>query len=221
MTNYANEAAPGEINPCMWTQTAPGRFLTDLNLLDNMTMSLPNGSTTLTLNDTPAAEDRMRAALGLTPGSVLQTHRPSRGEGPTSAPYTPRPSETSDSLRARLATLTSELKAERSERVAAQQALADAQRTIQQLQTKLAHAEMAAAEALDIERKARLSAEAKLSQIMPAKPLQPAVPKVAEPKRRGRPPGMRQVAEESEPKPVKWWLPSYKAAQAKRTGSKT
>ncbi len=116
-----------------------------------MPMSLPNGSTTLTLNDTPAAEDRMRAALGLTPGSVQQNHRPARSEGPTAAPYTPRPSETSDSLRARLATLTSELKAERSERVAAQQALADAQRTIQQLQTKLAHAEMAAAEALQIE----------------------------------------------------------------------
>ena len=186
-----------------------------------MTMSPPNGSTTLTLNDTPAAEDRMRAALGLTPGSVQQTHKPARSEGPTAVPYMPRPSETSDSLRARLATMASELKAELSERVAAQQALSDAQRTIQHLQTKLAHAEMAAAEALQIEHQARLSAEAKLSQIVPAKPRQPEVPKPAEPTRR-RPPGKKQVAEAPEQKPVKWWLPSYKAAaKAKRTGSKT
>lgn len=97
-----------------------------------MTMSPPDGSTTLTLNDTPAAEDRMRAALGLTPELVRQSrpfeqnHRPARSESPIAAAYTPRPSETSDSLRARLATMASELKAERSERVAAQQALADA-----------------------------------------------------------------------------------------------
>ncbi len=192
-----------------------------------MTMSPPDGSTTLTLNGTPAAEDRMRSALGLTPGTVQQSrpieqnHRSARGEGQIAAPYTLRSSETSDSLRARLATMASELKAERIERVAAQQALADAQRTIQQLQTKLAHAEMAAAEALDIERHARLSAEAKLSQIVPAKPLQPEVPKLAEPKRRGRPPGKQLVAREPEQKPVKWWLPSDRAAKARRTGPNT
>ena len=120
-----------------------------------------------------------------------------------------------------MATLASELKTERSERVAAQQALADAQRTIQQLQTKLAHAEMAAAEALQIEHQARLSAEARLSQTVSAKPLKPEAPKLAEPKRRGRPPGKPLVAKEPEQQPVEWWLPSYKAAQARRTGSKT
>ncbi len=187
-----------------------------------MPMSLPNGSTTLTLNDTPAAEDRMRAALGFTPGSVQQNHRLTRRNGPIASPSMSRPSETSDSLRARVAILTSELKSERGERVAAQQALSDAQRMIQQLQTNLAHAEMAAAEALQIEHQARLSAEAKLSQILPAKPLQPEVSRLAEPKKRGRPPGKQRVGEEPEQKPVKWWLPSYKAAaQAKRTGSKT
>ena len=184
-------------------------------------MSPPNGSTTLTLNNTPAAEDRMRAALGLIPGSAQQNHKPARSEAQAAALYKPRPSETSDSLRARMATLASELKTERSERVAAQQALADAQRTIQQLQTKLAHAEMAAAEALQIEHQARLSAEARLSQTVSAKPLKPEAPKLAEPKRRGRPPGKPLVAKEPEQQPVEWWLPSYKAAQARRTGSKT
>ena len=186
-------------------------------------MSSPYGSMTLNLNDTPAAEDRMRAALGLTPEPVRQSrpveHGPARSEGPVASAR--RLTETSDSLRARMATLASELKTERGERVAAQQALADAQRTIQQLQTKLAHAEMAATEALQLERQARLSAEARLSQTVSAKPLKPEAPKLAEPKRRGRPPGKLQVANEPEPKPVEWWLPSCKAAQAKRAGRKT
>ena len=146
----------------------------------------------------------MRAALGLTPEPVRQSrsveHRPAQSEGPVASAR--RSSETSDSLRARLVTLASELKTERGERVAAQQALSDAQRTIQRLQTKLAHAEMAAGEALKIEREARLSAEAKLSQIVPAEAPQPKVPPRAEQKTRGRPPGKPQVANEPEPKPV-------------------
>ncbi len=167
----------------------------------------------------------MRAAFGLLPGSGQHSrplaHTPARSEGPAVSGSTRRFSETSDSLRARMATLASELKTERGERVAAQQALDDAQRTIQQLQTKLAHAEMAATEALQIERQARLSAEARLLHLAPAKPAEPETPKLAEPKRRGRPPGKPRVAKEPEPKPVEWWLPSYKAKQAKRTGSKT
>ena len=185
-------------------------------------MSPPSRSTTLSLNDTPAAEDRIRAALGLTPEPVRQSRPvergPARSEGSVASAR--RSSEPSHSLRACIVTLASELKTERGERVAAQQALADAQRVIQQLQTKLAHAEMAATEALQIEHQARLSAEAKLSEIVPAKLLNPEAPRQAEPKRRGRP-GKPQVTEESEQQPVEWWLPSYKAAQAKRTGSKT
>lgn len=79
---------------------------------------------------------------------------------------------------------------------------------------------MASAEALQIERSAR-SAEAKRSQIVPAKPLQPEVPKLAEPKRRGRPPGKQRVAKEPEQQPVKWWLPGDKTAKARRTSPKT
>ncbi len=103
------------------------------------------------------------------------------------------------------------MKAERSERVAAQQALADAKRVIQQLQTKLAHTEMDAAEA----EKARLAAEARLLAMANAAASKPAAARPAEPKRRGRPPGKRQVqvvAEMTEPEPVQWWLPSYKTS---------
>ena len=119
-----------------------------------------------------------------------------------------------------LTTLTDELKAERGERVAAQLALADAQRVVQLLQTKLAHAEMAAAEAIEAEREARLAVEARLRETTPVPAPKPVLAP-AEPKRRGRPPLKRPVAEAPEQEPVQWWLPSYKASQAKRGGPKT
>ena len=189
-------------------------------------MSLTDDSTTLTLNDGQADEDRMRTALGLTPehahpARLTDRHKPGRDTHvPVTIVSARRAIEASDSVRARLATLTDELKAERNERVAAQQALADAQRVVQQLQTKLAHTEMAAAEAIETEREARLAAEARLQDIVPARASKPtAAP--AEPKKRGRPPGKRPVAEEPEQEPVQWWLPSYKASQAKRGRPKT
>ena len=189
-------------------------------------MSPPDGSTTLTLDDTQADEDRMRTALGLAPEHAhpnrpADHHRTGRDtQVPVTVVGARRAAEASDSLRARLTTLTDELKAERGERVAAQQALADAQRVIQQLQTKLAHTEMAAAEMLDAEREARLAAEARLQDIVPARAPKPTAA-LAEPKKRGRPPGKRPVAEAPEQEPVQWWLPSYKASQAKRAGPKT
>ena len=108
----------------------------------------------------------MRAALGLTAeantSQPAEDGRQSAGRDNEKPMATRRLFEPPDPSRARIATLTGELKAERGERVAAQQALSDAQRIIQQLQTKLAHAEMAAAEARAAEQKARLEAEAKL-----------------------------------------------------------
>lgn len=191
------------------------------------TMSLSDGTTTLTLNDSQADEDRMRAALGLaehpSPSrSADQGSRPGRhGEVPVTVVSARHPAEASDSLRARLATLTDELKVARGERVAAQQALADARQAIQQLQTKLAHAEMAAAEALEAEQKARLAAEARLLEATPAAVPDRSAERPAGAKKRGRPPTRKQVAvEPAEPEPVEWWLPDYKA-KAKRALSKT
>ena len=191
-------------------------------------MSPPENGT-LTLNDPQAEEDRMRAALGLAPEHAQSNrpaeqsrHRAGQGSGASvTVVNTCRPSEASDTLRARLTTLENALRAERGERVAAQQALADAQRTIQQLQTKLAHTEMAAAEALGIEHKARLDAEARLLTVPPMTAPELTAETPAEPKKRGRPPQMRQVAEKAEPEPVQWWLSSYKAANAKRTRSRS
>ncbi len=189
-------------------------------------MSPPDGSSTLTLNDPQAEEDKMRAALGLAPERAHGARpaedgatRPGRDGG---APFTvvaARRSEGSDNARARLATLEGELKAERSERVSAQQALAEAQRVIQQLQTKLAHAEIAGTEALEAEHRARLAAEARLEGLTPAVVQKPSETPAGG-KRRGRPPGVRTVVQDVEPEPVQWWLPSYAASKAKRPRSK-
>ncbi len=207
-------------------------------------MSPPDGSTTLTLNDSKDEEDRMRAALGLTPQHIHPSrpaehsrHSGRDGEIPVTVVSTARSFEASDSSRARLAALTDELKAERGDRVAAQQALADARQTIQQLQTKLAHTEMAGAEALEAEQRARLAAEASLLELPPATTAEventatlkrrgrpPKIRQVgqelAEPKKIGRPPKIRQLAEEPEQEPVQWWLPGYKASKVKRARSK-
>ena len=192
-------------------------------------MSLLDDSTTLTLNDSKADEDRMRAALGLTPQHAHSDQPAEHGrhsardhDGPVTVVSTRRMFDTADSSRARLATLTDELKAERSERVAAQQALADARQTIQQLQTKLAHTEMATAEALEAEQKARLAAEARALETTsegdtPVEPrrrgrppkIRQAAEQAAEPKRRGRPPGKQRAEKQPKQKPVQWWLPSY------------
>ena len=180
-------------------------------------MSPPDGSSTLTLNDSQADEDRMRAALGLTGDKAHQARpalqKPAR-EGVNFTVVSTRRAEPSDTGRARLSALESELKTERGERVAAQQALAESQRVIQQLQTKLAHTEIAAAESLQAERQARLAAEARADELAPA---------IAEPaplrsiaRKRGRPPGPRPEAVETEQEPVQWWLPSYAAARKKR-----
>ncbi len=180
-------------------------------------MSPPDGNGTLTLNDSQAEEVRMRAALGLTPdraqGGRLggeAVPRPVRDGAAMAA----RRAEPADHARARLTALEAELKAERAERAAAQQALAEAQRVIQQLQTKLAHGEMAAEEALQAERKARLAAEARAAHVPAAQPED----RPAGAKRRGRPPKVHK-SEPPEQEPVQWWLPAD-AGRAKRARPK-
>jgi hypothetical protein len=99
---------------------------------------------------------------------------------------------------------------------------------LQQVQTKLAHAELAHGEALAAERRGREQAEAALTEAIvarealelrlaeiaavqppeaedPTKPAQPSQPALVKPRRKAA------NAAEREPQPVKWWLPSYKA----------
>ena len=123
---------------------------------------------------------------------------------------------------------------EQAARATAERALADALATIQQLRTQLAHAEMSYAEILGAERKHRVALDQALleatesreslekllahqaatqRQRVEAKPTTTAEPLPVPERHRQK--GKRPDAVR-EPKPVKWWLPSYKAQFGKR-----
>ena len=174
-------------------------------------------------------ESRMRTALGL--GSAGSTpHRTGNhpphtrfvkdGQVPVVKMGARRSPEATESLRQRMAATLDALQAERAERAAVERSLVDAQAAIQQLQTKLAHAELAAAEALASERQARLSAEVKLEQTIAEAArlddtVRQRVAKTASTVARPKPGRPKKVDAKpaSEPVPVKWWLPSYKATK--------
>lgn len=173
----------------------------------------------------------MRRALGLEPAASSRTPQLSRPRSPGRARFIDdgdvpvvmlsgrHKPDAQDAVRERMAALQSALDSERMQRLAAERALAEAQATVQNLQTKLAHAEIASAEALAAERRARLLAEATVqgqadasaaqSENPAAVPTQPAVaPRV---------PGRRsKTRTPAEPEPVKWWLPSYQAKLKRR-----
>jgi hypothetical protein len=127
----------------------------------------------------------------------------------------------------RAAAAEAALRGERALRDRAERALQQAQATLQQLQTKLAHAELAHGEALAAERQRREAAEQALqdSQVARAalqeqldlqvrarpEPEPPAeAPSGRRPRRRVMKPRMSTDATaRREPKPVKWWLPGF------------
>jgi len=132
----------------------------------------------------------------------------------------------------RIAAAEAALKAERLAHQQTEQALKDAQAAVGRLETKLAHAEMAHGEALAAERASRESAERARDEALAARAaLEARVAELTpvERPRRGRKPAAapatkpaakprRKTAEanQREPKPVKWWLPSYRAKLRKK-----
>ena len=112
-------------------------------------------------------------------------------------------------------------------RAGAERALAEAQAAIRALQAKLAHTELAHAEALAIERRAREHAEAvlreetareaaerRLSEPVSARASveAPAPRPKTQRAKAGKTAPKTSAAKAREPKPVKWWLPDYKAS---------
>ena len=121
------------------------------------------------------------------------------------------------------------LAAEQAARIAAERSLTEALAVVRSLRTTLAHAELAHGEALAVERQARERAEVKLRDTIAAcemagwragelepgqasealtsrariKKTVPAKPRAA-------------AARPRDPQPVKWWLPSHKAARPTR-----
>lgn len=194
--------------------------------------------------DIGTAEARMRRALGLQGASFghstpqrLDRPRPRHrfvqdGEVPVVILNSPR---TPDADPDAQAATHAALEGERAARIKTEQALAEAQATIRSLQAKLAHAELAHAEALAAERSSREQAEAALRDVKAvrtrtaghseveaaARDARPAMPMASNTARSqsARPakakPGAL-AAKAREPQPVKWWLPSYKTAQARQ-----
>jgi len=192
-------------------------------------------------NAAPDEEDRMRQALGLRGDQSNERPTPRReplrgphrfvkdGEVPVEVlgpsrehgPGGPAPVN-------RIAAAEAAHRSERAARERAERSLHETQAILQQIQTKLAHADLAHSEALAAERLSRERAEAALAEAIvarealerrlvemaatqppeaedctePAKPSQPALVK---PRRKAT------NQSEREPQPVKWWLPSYKA----------
>ncbi len=129
----------------------------------------------------------------------------------------------------RIAAAEAALRGERAARERAERTLRETQATLQHVQTKLAHADLAHSEALAAERRARELAEASLAEAnvardalearlaeMAAAPppapasseqaVTPSQPALVKPRRKAA-----ASAAEREPQPVKWWLPSYKS----------
>lgn len=146
------------------------------------------------------------------------------GEVPVEVVTGPR---TADAAPGRQATaLRADLDAERAARAGAERALAEARAAIRPLQATLAHTELAHAETLAAERRARERAEVALRKAVAAREaaerrldelaarasVEAPVPRSkAKRATSGKPAPKTPATKAREPKPVKWWLPGYKA----------
>jgi len=189
-------------------------------------------------------EARMRRALGLQ-GASSSHSTPQRsdrprsrhrfvqdGEVPVVVLNSPRAPDAGPDVQA---ATHAALEGERAARTKADQALAEAQATIRSLQAKLAHAELAHAEALAAERRSREYAETALRDAGATRTRTAGHSEVevaAQMRELARPMAFKTARNQSaraakarpgapaamvrEPQPVKWWLPSYKAARAKQ-----
>ena len=183
-------------------------------------------------NDTHAAELKMRQALGLNtrgpsikpqqrPEQARQRHRFVQDGGVPVTVLNPRNDAENAGLRERIGELQSSLEHERAAHAATRRSLQEQQAAAQALQTRLAHTELAHDEALSLERQARIAAQEALAAVpapprravkavnpseRPAKAAAPEGAEVPKPKR-GRP----RTAAPKEPKPIRWWTPSFRA----------
>jgi hypothetical protein len=152
-------------------------------------------------------EARMRQALGLRNGPSAGGQVPQRreaeqrgrrfvkdGEVPVVVVNSSSRDDASGPVN-RIAAAEHAARSERHAREQAERALSDAQSTIQQLRTQLAHAEMAHREALAAERATREVVEQALREANEARAAAEAstreAPPAAPPRRRGRPPLIR------------------------------
>ena len=190
------------------------------------------------MSSDPPDETRMRAALGLLqPGTgrsassrpdyrVAKRRFARDGEVEVTVINGAGTEPVGVSTRDRLIAAERELEAEREAHARTKRALQEAISAVHGMETKLAHTQMARDEALAVERAARQRAEDALRELrektaVSVKPPEESSTVAAASggmpvlkRRPGRP--RRAVVEAAEPEPVKWWLPSYRAARGSK-----
>ena len=195
-------------------------------------MDYPHRRASNRSNGSDEAESRMRDALGIGPGTqpTQQTARPRTlrpfakdGQVQVEVVQSRRVPEAGDGFRERLKAVQGALDAERTARIATERTLVEARATIQQLQTKLAHNQLAFSEALATEQQARAAVQLQLNELTAAATELETVNRSKRaqtafkaPERTSATRSRQQVVTPAkEPKPVKWWLPSYQAPKRK------
>lgn len=185
----------------------------------------------LSPNDSQSTETRMRRALGLqgpsraAPQQRADQARPRHrfvqdGGVPVVVLNSRGDNDPIAASKVRIAELDAALEAERNAHGVTRRALHEAQSSVQALQTRLVHTDLAHGEALAAERRARKDAEDNLQAQLLSQAEQftappsssaaasatPAPPKKAA-RKVARVPRAAKIAE---PRPVKWWLPTFR-----------
>lgn len=176
-------------------------------------------------------ESRMRLALGLRGPAGAAGHAPQQradqararhkfvqdGGVPVVMLNRGGDQDAASAARARIGEIEHQLDAERAQHGATRRQLSEAQSTIQSLQTRLAHAELAHHDALAAASRALDAAQANAAQVqaeqalaIKVEPAKAAAPRAtAYQSRQPRKPAIDRTLKEE--KPVRWWTPSYKA----------
>ena len=185
-------------------------------------------------NNTPLSldmidEDRVRRALGLKTNGSSTPHqqRPEQArqrhrfvaDGAVPVVMLNRTDGETSGLKERLSTAEHALEAERAAHAATRRALQEAQHANQVLQTRFGHTELSNGEALRTERELRRVAEEALAALQAEgaerKRLDAVAPeKVRRDSKASEPiPRKPRASSTKEPKPVRWWTPSYRSKQ--------
>ncbi len=174
-------------------------------------------------------EDRVRRALGLKTNGSSTPHqqRPEQArqrhrfvaDGAVPVVMLNRTDSETSGLKERLSAAEHALEMERAAHAATRRALQDAQHANQAMQTRFGHTELSNGEALRTERDLRRAAEEALAALQAEaaerKRLDAVAPeKVRRDIRASEPiPRKPRSLSTKEPKPVRWWTPSYRSKQ--------
>ena len=191
----------------------------------NETMNRSNNNHTPLSLETPIDEERVRRALGLSSSGAPHQQRPEQArqrhrfvaDGAVPVVMLNRVDGETTGLKERLAAAEIALENERAAHAGTRRLLHDAQSAHQALQTRFGHTELALNETLKAEREARRTAEDSLAALRVESAERPAPVPVQLPVSRVKsadaaPRKVRATAAK-EPKPVRWWTPSYSAKQ--------